>query len=152
MCLHLFWDIDETSYKAVSLYRNGIGDPVSNNGRAVCVFIIILSCHQHGYPWLLLDNPPYRSSFPVGPQGYTPYPHRAAVCRFELAALLSQFTLNTLRKAWIHMFPASSICNRLIDFVFVFGKVYILDALYNNVIIFLFCLVWFLCLMAYQPL
>ena len=44
--------------------------------------IIILSCHQHGYPWLSLVTPPYRSSLLAGPQGYTPYPHRAAVCRF----------------------------------------------------------------------
>ena len=35
-----------------------------------------------------LPPPPYRSSLPVGPQNYTPYPHRAAVCRFKLAALL----------------------------------------------------------------
>ena len=32
--------------------------------------------------------PPNRSSPPVSPQGYTPYPHRAAVCMFELTALL----------------------------------------------------------------
>ena len=50
--------------------------------------IIILSRHQHGYPWSSLATPPYRSSLPAGPQGYTPYPHRAAVCRFELATQL----------------------------------------------------------------
>ena len=49
--------------------------------------IIILSGHQHEYPWPSLPTPPYCSSLPVGPQGYTPYPHRAAVCRFELVAL-----------------------------------------------------------------
>ena len=49
------------------------------------VIIIILLCHQHGYPWSSLATPPNHSSLPVGPQGYTPYPHRAAVCRFELA-------------------------------------------------------------------
>ena len=32
--------------------------------------IIILSCHQHGYPWPSLATPPYRSSLPVGPHGY----------------------------------------------------------------------------------
>ena len=36
----------------------------------------------------LSRHPPYRSSFPAGLQGYTSYPHRAAVCRFELVALL----------------------------------------------------------------
>ena len=49
--------------------------------------ISIMSCRQHEYPWPSLATPPYRSSLPAGPQGYTPYPHRAAVCRFELVAL-----------------------------------------------------------------
>ena len=44
--------------------------------------LIILSCHQHGYPGPSFATPPYRSSF----QGYTPYPHRAAVYRFEQVA------------------------------------------------------------------
>ena len=52
-----------------------------------CHHLIILSCHQHGYPWPSLATPPYRSLLSVGPQGYTPYPHRAAVSRFELVAL-----------------------------------------------------------------
>ena len=42
--------------------------------------IIILSCHQHGYPWPSLATPPYRSSLLAGPQGYVPYPHIAAGC------------------------------------------------------------------------
>ena len=49
--------------------------------------IIISSCHQHGYPWSSLTTLPYRSSHLAGLQGYTPYLHRAAVCRFELVAL-----------------------------------------------------------------
>ena len=48
--------------------------------------IIILSRHQHGYPWPSLATPPYRSSLLEGPQSYIPYPHIAAVCRFELVA------------------------------------------------------------------
>ena len=52
------------------------------------IIIIILSCHQHRYPWLSLATPPYRSSLLTGPQGYILYPHRATVCRFELVALL----------------------------------------------------------------
>ena len=52
--------------------------------------IIILSCHQHVYPWSSLATSPYRSLLPVGPEVYVPYPHRATVCRFELAALLLQ--------------------------------------------------------------
>ena len=47
-----------------------------------------MSCRQHGYPWPSLATPPYRSSLLVGPHGYIPYPHRAAVCRFVLVALL----------------------------------------------------------------
>ena len=50
--------------------------------------IIIMSCCQHGYPWFSLATPPYRSSLLAGPQGYIPYPHRAAVCSFELVVLL----------------------------------------------------------------
>ena len=52
------------------------------------ILMIILSCRQHGYPWPFLATFPYRPSLSAGPQGYTPYPHRAAVCRFELVALL----------------------------------------------------------------
>ena len=51
---------------------------------AVHVIIIILSCHQHGYHWIFLVTSPYRS---IGPQGYTQYLYKAAVCRFELVAL-----------------------------------------------------------------
>ena len=50
--------------------------------------IIIMSCRQHGYPWPSLATPPSCSSLLVGPQGYILYPHRAAVCRFELVVLL----------------------------------------------------------------
>ena len=38
--------------------------------------------------WPSLTTSPYRSSLLAGPQGYIPYPHRAAVCRFELVVLL----------------------------------------------------------------
>ena len=50
--------------------------------------LIILSCHQHGYPWPFLANPPYCSSLLAGPRGYISYPHRSAVYRFELVSLL----------------------------------------------------------------
>ena len=49
---------------------------------------IILSCHQHGYPWPSLPIPPYCSSLLTGPQGYILYPHKAVVCRFKLVSLL----------------------------------------------------------------
>ena len=50
--------------------------------------IIIMSCRQHIYPWPSLATFPYRSSPLAGLQGYIPYPHRAAVCMFELVVLL----------------------------------------------------------------
>ena len=48
------------------------------------VIIIIMSGHQHGYPWPSLDTFPNRSSL----QGYIPYPHITAECMFELVVLL----------------------------------------------------------------
>ena len=54
----------------------------------VYIIIFILSYHQQGYLWPSLATPPNRSSLPAGPQGCIPYPHRAAVCKFELVALL----------------------------------------------------------------
>ena len=54
----------------------------------IYIIIIIMSHHQHGYPWPSLATPPYRPSLPAGPQDYIPYLHRAAVCNFELVALL----------------------------------------------------------------
>ena len=50
--------------------------------------IIILSCHQHGYPWPSLATSPNHSSLLAGPQGYILYWHRASVWRFELVPLL----------------------------------------------------------------
>ena len=51
--------------------------------------IIIMSCHRHGYPWSSLAISPYSSSPLASLQGYIPYPHIAAVCKFELVVLLS---------------------------------------------------------------
>ena len=68
--------------------------------------IIISSCHAIStdiYPWPSLATPHYRSSLPVGPQVYTPYSHRAAVCRFKLATLFlhGHTDIDTrLTKAW----------------------------------------------------
>ena len=53
-------------------------------GLEIRIYLIITSW----YPWSLLPTSPYRSSLPAGPQGCTSYPHRAAVCRFEVVALL----------------------------------------------------------------
>ena len=58
------------------------------NLRLSHTIIIIMSCHQHGYPWPSLATPPYCSSLLAGPKGYFPYPDTASVCRFELVVLL----------------------------------------------------------------
>ena len=54
----------------------------------IIIIIIVLSCYQHGYPWSSLATPLYRLSLLAGRQGFILYHHRAAVCRFELVALL----------------------------------------------------------------
>ena len=55
----------ERNYLRKWSYKNGV------------IIIIIILCHQPGYPWPSLAILPYRSSLPASPQGYTPYPHRA---------------------------------------------------------------------------
>ena len=50
--------------------------------------IIIMSRHQHGYPWPSAATLLYRPSLLVGFQGYILYRHRALVCRFLLVVLL----------------------------------------------------------------
>ena len=52
------------------------------------IMIMIMLCCQHGYPWPSFATPPYRSLLLAGFQGYILYPHRAAICMFELAVLL----------------------------------------------------------------
>ena len=54
----------------------------------IIIIIIILPWLQHRYPWHSLATPPCYSSPMAAPQDYTPYPHRAAACKFELVALL----------------------------------------------------------------
>ena len=54
----------------------------------IYIYIYIMSCRQHGYPWHSRAIFPCRSSPLAGLQGYIPYPHIAAVCRFELVVLL----------------------------------------------------------------
>ena len=64
----------------------------NNSHILICFYqisIIITSHNQHGYPWSSLATPPYRPLLPAGLQGYIPYRHTAAVCRFELVVLPS---------------------------------------------------------------
>ena len=59
----------------------------SNDISTLCRFIIIMSRHQHGYPWpflaTLLDCPLLLAAL----QGYILYRHRASVCMFQLVIL-----------------------------------------------------------------
>ena len=55
--------------------------------KCLYLYIIIMLHNQHKYPWPSLTPLPYRPLLPAGPQGYIPYWHRAAVCRFELVVL-----------------------------------------------------------------
>ena len=52
------------------------------------IIIIITSYRKHVYPRLSLATSPYSSSSLAVLQGYILYPHRAAVCMFELVVLL----------------------------------------------------------------
>ena len=47
-----------------------------------------MSRYQQGYFWPSLATSPYSPLLPTGPQGYIPYRHRAAACRFKLDVLL----------------------------------------------------------------
>ena len=55
--------------------------------RIIHFIIIIMSRHQHGYPWPFLATLLYREFLPAGLQGYIPYQHRVAVSRFLLVIL-----------------------------------------------------------------
>ena len=50
--------------------------------------LIIMSCRQHEYPCPSFATYPYLSLPLAGLKDYIQYPHRAAVCMFELAVLL----------------------------------------------------------------
>ena len=65
-----------------TLVRSGMKNPPGVI--YINIMIIILSRHQPGHPRPTLATPPYRSLLLAGPQGCIPYPHRAAVCMFEL--------------------------------------------------------------------
>ena len=75
---HPNWYYQHSSSRAFSIFVPLLYTVCSRN-------IIMMLCHQHGYPWPSPTPLPYRSLLLVG---YIPYPHRAAVCRFELVDLL----------------------------------------------------------------
>ena len=85
-----WWNVGKRMMsKQIYKYYIAIIDTIFNCVETIAVLIIIIILfHQHRYPCPFLDTPPYRSSLPAGPQCYTPYSHRAAVCRFELVVLL----------------------------------------------------------------
>ena len=77
--------------------------------------IIIISCRQHGYLWPSLATPPYCSLLLAGPQGYIPYRHRPAVCRFELVVLL--LLGHMLRSIGVHHLWARSCFSNSVLYV-----------------------------------
>ena len=68
-------------YKIIHFPKNSVTNKSSSSHHLVVPSVWISLT-------LSLPTPPYYSSLPAGPQGYTLYPHRAAVCRFDLFALL----------------------------------------------------------------
>ena len=85
---------------------------------------IIISCRQLGYPWPSIATAPYHSTLRVGPQGYIPYPHRAAGCRFELAVLLLFDHMRGsigVHHLWAHLWACPACLVRLTWIVFVMG-------------------------------
>ena len=102
-----------------------INEYTSSKSYIYMYIIIILSCHLHGYLWTSLTTPPYRSLLPADPQGYSLYLHRAAVCRFELVALLLLgYVKGVYRSTWLMSLPlllqrcpACLVCLTLIVFV-----------------------------------
>ena len=75
----------------------------SENAFCVCVCVcvsIIISRYQHGYSWPSLATPPDRPLLQARPQGYIPYWHRPAVCRFKLVILPFSAFLCNCRQAF----------------------------------------------------
>ena len=60
----------------------------------IIIITIIMSCHQHGYPWPSLATSPYHSSLPAGLQGYILCLHIDAVCKFKLVDKWVYFSLS----------------------------------------------------------
>ena len=96
-CWELSKEVSSTIFKVFGMTPPGIepGSPrlLANTLPTkpyitLIIIIIIKSCRQTGYPWPSLATSPYRSLLLAGLQGYIPYPHRAAVCMFELVVLL----------------------------------------------------------------
>ena len=65
-----------------------LGYLMSKSVYHIIIIIIIILCRKHRYLWPSLATSPYHSSLLAGLQDYIPYPHRAAVCMFELVILL----------------------------------------------------------------
>ena len=59
-----------------------------------------MSRYQHGYSWQSLATPPNRPLLSADPQGYIPYWHRAAVCRFKLDVL--PLLVHVPGSTWVH--------------------------------------------------
>ena len=95
LCLQIFNISDLWLRNSLGLLKNSL-----TNSSFFIIIIIIILCNQHGYSWPSLVPPaPYRLSPPAGSQDYSPYPHRAAVRRFELVALLLRGHVNGVHRS-----------------------------------------------------
>ena len=113
------WDPTAVEVGSRTPWKSVVRPPSITTILLLPVFIIIMSCRLHGYPWPSLTTSPYCSSPQAGLQGYIPYPHIAAKCMFELvfarpyvgvhrsisfmnsSLLLLQFSACLVRLTWI---------------------------------------------------
>ena len=74
--------------------------------------LIIMSHHQHGYPWSSPATLLYCPSLPAGLQGYILYRHRTVICRFlmvVLSLLVHVKGLTGVRHIWARPYFSSSV-------------------------------------------
>ena len=90
--------------------------------RLIIIIIIIMSRYQHGYSWPSLATPSYRPLLSADPQGYIPYRHRAAACRFAFVRPCEGVLRNTPLTSSSQLLQQCPACLvRLILIVFVIG-------------------------------
>ena len=142
---------------------------VQKHYKIIIIIIIIISRHQHGYPWPFLDTLLYPPLLPGGLQDYIQYWHRATVCRFKND--LSYFNcwnelLWEFAKSNVDYFLVVVVVVRGVEGIKIRSNVTKVKFIFRNIIIIIIYSniksdknsfitnlgLWYLCLMAYQPL
>ena len=85
------------------------------------ILIIIMSCHQHRYPWSSFATSPYRPLLSAGLLSYIPYLHWVAVCRFELVVLPLLVHVKGFTRVHLLLQLCPACLVRLILIIFVMG-------------------------------